>query len=82
MTDFSPFDVEDDLDNHHPTCRGGCGQLADECMCNWPPPGGEPIIDGRDPAAIEHLCCKDLQIHDGPVDTCCADLWRADGINP
>jgi hypothetical protein len=25
----------DDLDNHHPPCRGGCGQLADECMCNW-----------------------------------------------
>jgi len=27
---------EDDLDNHHPTCKGPCGQLADECMCTWP----------------------------------------------
>ena len=26
---------DDDLDNHHPTCKGGCNQLADECMCNW-----------------------------------------------
>jgi hypothetical protein len=26
---------EDDLDNHHPTCKGGCNQLADECMCNY-----------------------------------------------
>lgn len=29
------FDI-DDLDNHHPICPNGCGQLADECMCNWP----------------------------------------------
>lgn len=28
----------DDLDNHHPTCPGPCGQLADECMCNINPP--------------------------------------------
>lgn len=27
--------AEDDLDNHHPTCKGGCGELADECMCNF-----------------------------------------------
>lgn len=27
---------EDDLSNHHPTCRGGCGQLADECECRLP----------------------------------------------
>jgi hypothetical protein len=26
---------EDDLANHHPTCKGGCNQLADECMCNY-----------------------------------------------
>lgn len=26
---------EDDLDNHHPICKGGCNQLADECMCNY-----------------------------------------------
>ena len=25
--------VEFDLDDHHPPCRGGCGQLADECEC-------------------------------------------------
>jgi hypothetical protein len=26
---------DDDLDDHHPTCKGGCNQLADECMCNY-----------------------------------------------
>jgi hypothetical protein len=26
---------DDDLDNHHPACKGPCGQLADECMCNY-----------------------------------------------
>lgn len=31
------WDDDDDLDNHHPTCKGPCGQLADECMCSWPP---------------------------------------------
>jgi len=26
----------DEMDNHHPTCRCGCGELADECMGpNW-----------------------------------------------
>jgi len=27
---------DDDLDNHHPSCKGPCGMLADECMCSWP----------------------------------------------
>lgn len=36
-------DDYDELVDHHPPCRGGCGQLADECMCNWtwPPPKQE-----------------------------------------
>ena len=67
---------EDDLDNHHPTCRGGCGELADECMCKWPPTA---YIDGRDPAAIEHLCIKDLTVQDGPVEDCCIEQWRDQG---
>lgn len=33
LFDFMPND--DDLDNHHPDCPGGCGELADECMCNF-----------------------------------------------
>lgn len=40
-------------------------------------------IDGRDPAGIEHLCAKGKDGHeivDGPVEDCCADLWRADGV--
>lgn len=68
---FDPRDI-DELTDHHPPCRGGCGELADECMCNWQP----PVIDGRDPAGIEHLCIKDLQIHDGPVEECCETEWR------
>lgn len=36
----------------------------------------EFFIDGRDPAGIEHLCIKDLQIHDGPVEECCETEWR------
>lgn len=35
-----------------------------------------PVIDGRDPTGIEHLCIKDLQIHDGPVEDCCVSEWR------
>lgn len=34
LFDFLPPDA-DDLDNHHPECPGGCGELADECMCNF-----------------------------------------------
>jgi hypothetical protein len=71
---WDPRDV-DDLDNHHPTCPNGCGELADECMCNWPP---SAFIDGRDPATIEHLCIIDLTIHDGPVEECCVAEWRAE----
>jgi hypothetical protein len=37
---------------------------------------GVPVIDGRDPKMIEHLCINDLQIHDGPVEECCLDRWR------
>ena len=37
---------------------------------------GEPVIDGSDPTGIEHLCIKDLQIHDGPVEECCENEWR------
>lgn len=29
-----------DWDDHHPACRGGCGQLADECECPMPNPLG------------------------------------------
>jgi hypothetical protein len=35
LFDLLPPDP-DDLDNHHPVCPNGCGELADECMCNWP----------------------------------------------
>lgn len=37
---------------------------------------GVPVIDGRDPATIEHLCIKDLLIHDGSVEECCEAQWR------
>ena len=40
------------LEEHHPTCKGGCGQLADECMCNWVwPPERHDTLDteGVDP---------------------------------
>lgn len=76
---WDPRDV-DDLDNHHPTCRGGCGELADECMCQWPP---SAYIDGRDPQDIEHLCAKGRYGHevvDGPAEGCCLDLWRDAGV--
>jgi hypothetical protein len=43
----------------------------------------EPVvIDGREPKAIEHLCARDLNVHDGPVEDCCADLWRDEGVYP
>jgi hypothetical protein len=37
---------------------------------------GVPLIDGREPRAIEHLCIHDLLIHDGPVEDCCEAEWR------
>lgn len=30
------LDDAPDLDDHHPPCPGGCGELADECMCSAP----------------------------------------------
>jgi hypothetical protein len=73
----------DDLDNHHPTCPSGCGELADECMCTWPPFAvhRSQEYDGRDPGTIEHLCI-DLTIKDGPVSECCESEWRAEGAEP
>lgn len=45
----------------------------------------EVFIDGADPAATEHLCARGEHGHEvvpGPVEACCADLWRAEGAAP
>lgn len=39
-------------------------------------------LDGREPKAIEHLCAKDLQVHDGPVEDCCVNEWRDHRCEP
>jgi hypothetical protein len=33
-----------DIDDHHPACRCGCGQLADECAGPRPNPFGSMTI--------------------------------------
>lgn len=47
LFDFLPPD-DDDLDNHHPVCKGPCGQLADECMCHSPEHWYRPRKDKDD----------------------------------
>lgn len=39
----------DDLDDHHPACRCGCGELADECAGPRPAPlGSMTVVDFDD----------------------------------
>lgn len=46
------------------------------CSC----PEESQVPDGRDPAAIEHLCARDLSVQDGPVEDCCIGMWRDEGV--
>lgn len=62
---------------------------ADVCVVCWLPRnqsyGAEctpVVIDGTEPRMREHLCIKDLQVHDGPVEDCCINEWRDQGAQP